>query len=471
MALSTKGQLETPTFRQKSASPWRVTRFYPHLPSNPLLLGLSTLALEAPDLPYQASLSDTQLPEKVIRLTLSFSLLNNGIPRGPNEDELPELEKHFPTLRTVSYQYPFLLLGVEHLPEQPWPTFVADLPLWLTVASDFGPFRISKVARHSQTFNVKGDIQLYETPNEATVLEIFQLLNRQGADVDRIQWDGIVIRAFGSQEPEQGWKNYLLSRINDIAVAYHWTDQTMEEHTLRPKTLSTAKVADNTEYGREHLRPGIMISGRGSNMQEGSRTTSGVCVESPQGKKFITVAAHSFPVGVGCAVYHPQSPSNGEPDARYQIGTIDRMFEETDIALAELQPGIRYARETFAQPTGQPFRNFKTPETLRIYDPVFMNTPVTGHCEGVHLGTEWSLCFEATDEDPQPKQALCNVINFSYWGYGSDTLFDGCAGCVIWDQNFDVLGQFGFQEKDGSQRVCAPSLKILEDQGYKLSTI
>jgi hypothetical protein len=434
------------------------------------------LALEAPNPPYPASLSDIQPPEKVVRLTLSFSLLNNGIPRGPNEEELPELQKHFPTLRTVSYQHPFLLLRVERLPEQPWQTFVADLPLWLTTPSHHGPFKIGKVARHSQRFNVKGDIQFFETPNEATVLEIFQLLNRKGAGVDRIRWDGAMIRAFGSQEPEQGWQNYLPSRINDIAVSYYWTSSIMEQHAMRPKTLSTAKVTDDTEYGRKQLRPGIMLSAY-SNMKAGPGTTSGVCVESPSGKKFITVAAHSFPAGVSCMVYHPRvCRSNGVPDGWHQIGTIDRKFGETDIALAQLQPGIRYSRETFAdpgpgQPEVQPFRHLKSPETLRVYDSVFMNTPVNGLCEGVHLGTVWSLCFEATDEDPQPREALCKIANFSYWGNGSDALFEGCRGGVIWDKNFDVLGPFSFQEKDGRQCVCAPSFKILIDQGYQLSTM
>jgi hypothetical protein len=45
-----------------------------------------------------------QRPEKVVRLTLPFSLRKNGIPRGPTEEELPELQRLFPTLKTISFK-------------------------------------------------------------------------------------------------------------------------------------------------------------------------------------------------------------------------------------------------------------------------------------------------------------------------------------------------------------------------------
>jgi hypothetical protein len=69
----------------------------------------------------------------------------------------------------------------------------------------------------------------------------------------------------------------------------------------------------------------------------------------------------------GDAVYHPRAYlSNGMPDAGFQIATIDRKFGDTDIALAELIPGIRCSREVFSEP-GQsqalPFRSLKNPKT------------------------------------------------------------------------------------------------------------
>jgi hypothetical protein len=479
-----KGEFQSPAVRLKSASPWRITRFSPYLPRNPLIPGLSTLAI-TPPIPnplYQASSSaiqnsPQQRPEKVVRLILPFSLRNNGVPRGPTEEELPEFQKLFPTLRNIGYQHPFLVLRVEKLPEKPWPTFLADLPLWLTTSADEPPLELGKSARASQKFNVKGEIEYYKTPKEATIFEIFDLVNEKGAEIDRIQWDGCFFRAFGSQEPEQGWQNRLPSRINGFSISYIWTKSTMEEHALRMK-LPDANTTDDTYYGPQHLRPGVMLGGFHNNMQQGLGTTSGVCVESPNsGKKFITVAAHGFPASVGDAVYHPRAYiSNGMPDARFQIATIDRKFGDTDIALAELMPGIRYSRETFSepepgQPQAQPFRSLKNPETMNPGEAVFMNTPVNGQCEGVHIITDWTLGFEASDEVPEERKKHCEIAQFSYWGNGSDIFLEGCCGGVIWDENFDVLGQFRFQVKDGRKLSYSPTFKRLIDQGYQLSTI
>jgi hypothetical protein len=479
-----KGQSQNLIVRHKSSSPWRATRFSPYLPRNPLIPGYSTsdLAARIPNPLYQASSSaeqenSQQRPEKVVRLTLPFSLRNNGIPRDPTEEELPELQKLFPTLRSVSYQHPFLVLVVEKLPEQPWPTILADLPLWLTTTPNGKPpLDLGKFARASQKFNVRGEIKYYETPNEATILEIFQLLNERGAGVDRIRWDGCMFRAFGNQEPGQGWQNRLPSRINGLSISYIWTKSTMEEHALRLK-VPAPNVTDDTQYEREQLRPGIMLAGFHNNMNQGLCTTSGVCVKSPtSGKRFITVAAHGFPAGVGDSVYHPRVDlSNGVPDARYQIATIDRKFGDTDIALAQLKPGIRYSGETFSDPEpgqlqAQPFRSLTNPKSIRPGDTVFMNTPVNGQCEGVHVATEWAR-FEASDEAPEERETHCEIALFSYWGNGSDIFFEGCCGGVIWDENFDVLGQFRFQQKDGQKLAYSPSFKVLIDQGYQLSTI
>jgi hypothetical protein len=479
-----KDQIQSLIVRHKSASPWRVTRFSPYWPRNPLNTAISGQSLEKSiknplyQGPSPSEQSEPQqLQEKVIRLVLSFSLKDNG-PRTPTEEELPELMRHFPTLRSVGYEHPFLVVIVEDLPNQPWPTIVADLPLWLTTpAKGRPPVDCGLRARAAQKFHVKGEIKYYETPNEATVWEILVLVNERGAGVDRIRWDGCTFHAFGNQPPGEGWQDRLPSRVNGFSISYTWTKSTMAEHALRLKD-PTASSTDDTQYERDQLRPGIMLAGFHNNMKEGLGTTSGVCVESPtSGKKFITVAAHGFTASVGDSVYHPRiSHSNGVPDARYLIGTIDRKFGDTDIALAELVPGIKYSRVTFSGPQpglpeARPFRNFRDPRTLKYGDPVFMNTPVNGPCEGVHFTTDWLFGFEASDDAPQESKVHCEISHFSYWGNGSDIFFEGCCGGVIWDENFDVLGQFRFQERDGLKRAFAPTFKVLMEQGYQLSEI
>jgi hypothetical protein len=160
----------------------------------------------------------------------SLNLRENGIPRGPTEEELPELQRLFPTLRNVSYEHPLLILVVEDLPKKPWPMVFANLPLWLTTTENSRPpIDIGLMARAAQRFNVKSDIKYYETPNEGTVLEIFKLVNEKGAGVDRIRWIGCGFHAFGNHQPGEGWQNCLPSRINGFAISYTWTKSTMTE--------------------------------------------------------------------------------------------------------------------------------------------------------------------------------------------------------------------------------------------------
>jgi hypothetical protein len=110
-------------------------------------------------------------------------------------------------------------------------------------ASGFCP--LGKFARVSQRINVKDEIKYFETPNEATILEIFKLINERGAGVDRIRWDGCMFRPFGNQEPGQDSQNRLPSRINGHSISYIWTKSTMEEHALRMK-VPAANVTDDT---------------------------------------------------------------------------------------------------------------------------------------------------------------------------------------------------------------------------------
>ncbi|KAH6692835.1 hypothetical protein BKA61DRAFT_624688 [Leptodontidium sp. MPI-SDFR-AT-0119] len=207
-------------------------------------------------------------------------------------------------------------------------------------------------------------------------------------------------------------------------------------------------------------------------------TTSGICVESPRSNnKYITVAAHGFSAGIGDLVYHPApmlSSLTGGPDDRYEIATIDKKFGDTDICLAKLKPGVGYLRETFCDPSQtdvQPFRNLKDPKDVRHGDAVFMNTLVNGLCEGVHITAQFDLKFEATDDEPHEQAKYCEIALFSYFGNGSDVFFDGSCGGVMWDDKFDVLGQFRLQMKGGRKLAIAPSFKILIDQGYRIATV
>lgn len=195
---------------------------------------------------------------------------------------------------------------------------------------------------------------------------------------------------------------------------------------------------------------------------------------------FITLAAHGFPGHQEEFVYHPRPylDQNGKPDESNKIGTIERIIGDTDIALARLEPDVRYSRETFTvlepdQPEARPFRNLKDFRLggMKMYDPIYMNTPVNGQCEGRLMRVAWALKLEATETHPQEEATNCNISIFTYWGNGSDVFLDGSCGGVIWDENFDVLSQFRFQEKAGEKLAYSPTFKTLVEQGYQLSSI
>jgi hypothetical protein len=407
---------------------------------------------------------------------MPFSLRPDGIPREPTSAEVVEITKMFPTCKDVYYQHPLLVVVVQELPKKPWPVFLADLPLAITttyIPHSWGTMAFPSV---EQRVTVQGTVARFKTPSEKTILEIYQLLNQKGACIHQIQWDGCIFFAIGNQEPGEGWKYRVPASINGFLVTYIWSQGALSEHAERKKLPKPTEI-DDSDY-RTSLRPGVILFSVHNDMKSTIATTSGVCVRSPSGKRFITVAAHGFSAGIGDRVYHPKASfSNAQPDDRNYIATIDRIFGDTDIALAELKPVLAYSRETFsdlALPLVQPFRqlmNLREEGGISVGDFVYMNTPVNGICTGSHMRTGWTPHWEASDVDPEQKSVVCEIATFTYWGNGNDIILDGCCGGVIWDDNYDVLGQFRRQQKNGQMLAYAPSFVPLIKCGYQLSSI
>jgi hypothetical protein len=94
-------------------------------------------------------------------------------------------------------------------------------------------------------------------------------------------------------------------------------------------------------------------------------------------------------------------------------------------------------------PPARPFRKLENPADLRKGDTVFLNTPVNGLCEGTLVTTAWTPVegengFEHLDSS-----------EFTYFGNGSsETFFDACCGAVLWDDNFNALGQLRYQNTE-----------------------
>jgi hypothetical protein len=100
------------------------------------------------------------------RVTLSFSLRENEKGRDAKREEITEIQNIFQNLQAISYYHPYLVLELTEFPAHPWPTFLADIPLWLTTSMKGLPFELGTDARASLSFNVNGKIEKYRTPNQ-----------------------------------------------------------------------------------------------------------------------------------------------------------------------------------------------------------------------------------------------------------------------------------------------------------------
>lgn len=166
-----------------------------------------------------------------------------------------------------SYDHPYLVVGVKELPPQPWPTFVADMPLFLNTSPEDRPFHRSKNSRviASNTYEVNGRIADFEVPEKAVMVQIFSLSARKGAQIESIRWDGIMFKAFGKQSPGPDCGNYLPCRINGFTIGYVWGNHFSgkdQENAYRQKIpTSDPNVNDDSDYFQNGLLPGVMIGG------------------------------------------------------------------------------------------------------------------------------------------------------------------------------------------------------------------
>ncbi|MCJ1271627.1 hypothetical protein MMC22_011531 [Lobaria immixta] len=293
-----------------------------------------------------------------------------------------------------------------------------------------------------------------KTPRIGAFKKLFALFDELGAKIHQLEWTGWGFLALRVSEPYPEWKKRLPFTVNKTRIGYIFGVQTVYEKTLRRKPPMGRK-ADNEAYG--YLRPGVMIASKGEPYDV--MTTSGVCLRSPSESKYITVAKHGSPWGVGGHVLHPNR--NG-----HMIGEVVKVFGKTDIALAKLA-GVHYSRKTFSEIDAavQPFTSLVDLAEHQVGEFVFMDTPYNGRCEGVLMK---SFCRRLPADEPADNVEYV-VGSFTYFGNGGDTLFDGCCGAVVWDSKYGVLGQFRFQQ-GGTDELCyCPSFSMLKGLGYSLS--
>lgn len=387
---------------------------------------------------------------------LDFELYRDGEQCTPSKEQRETIMGLFPTCFRLSFTPPFLVVACSELPSKPWPVTVAGMPLYLTTDAECSPMDLGLSASGPKA-SVEASIQRWQTPEIETFKKLFIVFDKLQANIHRIQWIGWGFLALGVSEPYADWRARLPFLINNIRIGYIFGEQNLHEKAARRK-LPTGRVPDNEVYG--DLRPGVMITSKSIDQDKyDAMTTSGVCLRSPSGAKYITVAKHGFPGGVGDHVLHPTRDG-------HRIAEVDKIFGETDIALARLAD-VHYSKETFSAvdcPV-RPFRKILDSKQTRIGDLIFMDTPFNGRCEGVLIKVD--ALRITSDEPAHPVDYI--IGHFAYFGNGADTLFDGCCGGVIWNSDHDILGQFGFQQEGSDQLCYCPSFDILGYSGYTIS--
>lgn len=376
----------------------------------------------------------------------------------PNKEQANAILDLFPTAFNLSLQNPFIVVTCKKLPPKPWPLTVAGMPLYLTTDPNTTPLKLGLGARGPK-LEIDHLIRRYENPTLQTFKTVFEALDKRGIHLTRLQWIGWRFLGYLSGAAPNDWSSTFPPLINDVTIGYLFGEEAIEEKALRNKVPS-GRVYDDAVYN-DRLRPGVMLAGKVGLSNSELLTTSGVCVKSPSGNKYITCATHGFPGGKGAAIYHPST--NAET-----VGVFAKQFWDSDVGLLELSPRHSYDRETFstAEYLVKPFRRLMDAFTLRIGDIIHLNTPVNGHVEGVVLKID--VLRLPTDEPADPTAYI--IGHCVYFGNGAETLFDGCCGGALWTDEFDVVGQFRFMLKDEQVAYC-PSFNPLVELNYELSEV
>ena len=133
------------------------------------------------------------------------------------------------------------------------------------------------------------------------MMEIFQGFDARKLPIKAIRWFGVRFLVEVEGEPPQNWSSIFPRRIN---VSYIFGENAGTPGSLRLK-LPTDAEPDDANYSNI-LRPDVILSSGIESDGFELRTTSGVCVKSPSGTKYVTCASHGFRLGLE-DVYHPNA--------------------------------------------------------------------------------------------------------------------------------------------------------------------
>lgn len=400
---------------------------------------------------------DDKVFEHTRHVQMPFTLYRDGRQNEPSLEEMQAIMALFPTCTKLQFCPPFMAIVCSTLPPKPWPVTVAGIPVFFTSEPDQLPMDIG-ITSHGPKVTIDVNVQRWVTPGLTAFKEIFKMFNLMKANIHELHWIGWGFIALGATPPED-WRSQLPPMINKIRIGYVWGEQIGTDKAVR-RQVPVGQITDDVIYNT--LRPGIMIASKVDAFDD-KLSTPGIILQSPSGEKYLTVAKRGFPNGIGEAVYQPNS--NGRA-----IAHIAKVCGDSDIALAELIPGIHYSRETFSSAIDgnvEPFVDIVDHTEQKIGELVYMDTPFNGRCEGA-ISRVTTLQIPS-DEVVDEYQYL--IGTYHYWGNGSDILLDGCCGGVIWNDDHNVLGQFSFQHVGSTGECYSPSFGPLKKLGWRISDV
>lgn len=395
------------------------------------------------------------------KIQLPYSLVSNGRAVPPPNGDYSDLLKLFPGTISVEIASPFLVIRLSTLPPSPWPLALGGLPVHFTTdqtSDGFQRGRLGQGTPELKDINMQKD-QDFNKHVLSRAIGVFQ--ERQVAMRD-IYWYGGFWRL---TIPNDTDFKILPARIAGQPAFYQKISEVQKPNlaALRKKT-PTGVEYDNAIYKTSSdalLRPGIMLGGSlltsivdGKPEDSYKSTTSGILVANEDGYLFITVSTYGFEQDG--LVWH------ADPKRGTVIANIVKDLPGLDISIAKLKPGLRYVNETFgsmSEPQGsritglcQPY-----PPHLKIFDPLTMNNPFSGFCDGL------VMALGATVEQDSGKY-IKHV--WHYFESGQEPI-QGSCGTPILNDDKNVVGMFRYKLENSSMCLTVSAIELREF-GYQI---
>ena len=332
---------------------------------------------------------------------------------------------------------PFLVITVRDFPQKPWPLTVGGLPLRFTQDESADVFDRGISGRRPKAFD---DVDLRVNSISDEILKrVGNKFVDSNIRIKDICWFSGFWRI---TVPDDVPRTQLPCLICECPAYYRKSSEAVDPDPAALRIKPPPGIDwDDTSYiptRNALLHPGIMLSS--------SRSTTGTYKSSTQGFED------------DGWVYHPDP--NGQ-----RIGRIVDILPDTDISIAEIEPGLRYVNETFGSglaPTGVPMRGISPDYAshLRIGDTVTMDNPYTGQCEGRVLGIGLR-----TREDGELNKFRWVKHEWFVFENGDEAI-DGSCGTPILKENGLVVGFFRFR---GMNNECSSvSTLLLREYGYEI---